>query len=148
MAAQLAGTVFVKRSNHDKAIASLNLALKKSKDTGTSLLIFPEGTRHLAVTDGEYMLPFKKGAFHMAIDAGLPILPVVISEYDFIDRKKKRFGSSNDRKVTLTMLDPIETSKLTKADIDQLIEDTRSKMIKIFKDKKEQRRSNNHQKTE
>ncbi len=38
------------------------------------------------------MMPFKKGAFHVAVDSGLPILPVVMSEYDFLDHKKKRFG--------------------------------------------------------
>ena len=37
-------------------------------------------------------MPFKKGAFHVAVDSGLPILPVVMSEYDFLDHKKKRFG--------------------------------------------------------
>ena len=151
IAAQLGGTVFVKRAKHDKAMLALNKALKKAKYTDTSLLIYPEGTRHLATSDGEYMLPFKKGAFHMAIDAGLPILPIVISEYDFIDRKQKTFGNSGDREVTLTILTPIETSGRTKADIDHLIEDTRNRMINVFKHKKEQRilkQQNKHYKTE
>lgn len=139
IAGQLAGSVFVKRSKHEKAMSALNEALKKAKDTNTSLLIFPEGTRHLASSDGECMLPFKKGAFHMAIDAGLPILPIVISEYDFINLKEKTFGSAGNRKVTLTILDPIETSKLTKNDINDLVESTRSEMIKIFKSQKDQK---------
>ena len=142
MAAQLGGTVFVQRSKKENATAALNKALKKAKDTETSLLIFPEGTRHLASSDGECMLPFKKGAFHMAIDAGLPILPVVISEYYFIDRKKKRFGSSGERSVTLTILDPIETSELQKSDIDNLVKDTRNKMIETFKQKNDNRTEN------
>jgi len=135
LATQLIGTVFVQRSKKENATAALNKALKKAKDTETSLLIFPEGTRHLASSDGECMLPFKKGAFHMAIDAALPILPVVISEYDFIDPKKKRFGCSGERNVTITVLDPIETSELEKSDIDTLIKDTRNKMIDTFKEK-------------
>ena len=135
--AQLAGMVFVQRSNKENATSTLNKALKKAKDTETSLLIFPEGTRHLASSDGECMLPFKKGAFHMAIDAGLPILPVVISEYDFIDRKRKSFGSPGERNVTITVLAPVETSDLEKSDIDNLITDTRSKMIDVFKAQKD-----------
>ena len=73
----------------------------------------------------------------MAIDAGLPILPVVISEYDFIDRRKKRFGCSGERNVKITVLVPIETSELDKSDIDNLIKDTRNKMIDTFKEKKD-----------
>ena len=142
IAAQLGGTVFVKRSRHDKAMAALNEAVMKAKDTATSLLIFPEGTRHIASSDGEYMLPFKKGAFHMAVDAGLPILPIVISEYDFINRKEKTFGSAGNRKVTLTILDPIETSELKKYDINDLVERSRSEMIKIFKSQKDKKSIN------
>lgn len=43
------------------------------------------------------MLPFKKGAFHVALNSGLPILPVVISEYDFLDHKKKLFENGKIR---------------------------------------------------
>ena len=73
----------------------------------------------------------------MAIDSGLPILPIVISEYDFIDRKNKTFGSAGDPEVTLTILNPIETNTLTKDDINDLMTDTRNKMIQIFKQMKE-----------
>lgn len=34
------------------------------------------------------MLPFKKGAFAAAIEGQIPILPIVISHYDFLDTKK------------------------------------------------------------
>ena len=130
--------MFVKRSKHGKAVVALNKAVKKSKDTGTSIAIFPEGTRHLVASDGgDVMLPFKKGAFHMAMDAGIPILPVVVSEYDFIDTKHKKFGG--DQEVYITILKPIETSGITKTDIDQLVDDTRSKMIDTFKEAKEQK---------
>ena len=32
----------------------------------------------------KYMVSFEKGAFHVALDIGVPILPVVVSEYDFL----------------------------------------------------------------
>ena len=139
LALQLSGTIFVKRAQHDKALAALNSAVKKAKDTNTSIHIFPEGTRRSADSEDKYMLPFKKGAFHMAVDAGLPILPVIISEYDFIDSKRKRFGYCIDPEVNMTVLKAVETTGLTKADIDQLTEDTRNKMIDVFKRDKEER---------
>ena len=78
----------------------------RARKEGKKLIIFPEGTRNGA--KGLSMLPFKKGrlsrlsaltclgdtklfifagAFHIAIDGKLPILPVVISEYDFLDSR-------------------------------------------------------------
>lgn len=51
--------------------------------------MFPEGTRH----GGDELLPFKKGAFHVAIASRVPIQPVVVSKYYYIDYKKKRFDS-------------------------------------------------------
>jgi 1-acyl-sn-glycerol-3-phosphate acyltransferase len=38
------------------------------------------------------MLPFKKGAFHFAIQAGVPIIPIVVANYDrLFSLKKRRF---------------------------------------------------------
>lgn len=51
------------------------------------LWVFPEGTRH---NTGD-IHPFKKGAFHLAITSQLPILPVVYSQYYFLDEKNRRF---------------------------------------------------------
>lgn len=68
------GHIFIDRSNHASAIASLNEARNRLTD-GVSVVFFPEGTRSRT---GD-LLPFKKGAFRMALDLGLPILPVTIS---------------------------------------------------------------------
>ncbi len=67
------GHIFIDRSNHERALASLNEAKKKIVN-GTSVIFFPEGTRS---KDGT-MKDFKKGAFKMALDLGLPVLPVTI----------------------------------------------------------------------
>jgi 1-acyl-sn-glycerol-3-phosphate acyltransferase len=68
------GHIFIDRSNHEKALASLEAAKAKIIN-GTSVIFFPEGTRS---RDGR-MRPFKKGAFKMALDLGLPLLPVTIN---------------------------------------------------------------------
>jgi len=67
------GHIFIDRSNHERALASLNEAKKKIVN-GTSVIFFPEGTRS---RDG-IMGTFKKGAFKIAIDLGLPVLPITI----------------------------------------------------------------------
>lgn len=67
------GHIFIDRSNTRKAMESLNEARKRLTN-GTSVVIFPEGTR----SKSGKMLPFKRGAFKMAVDLNLPILPVTI----------------------------------------------------------------------
>lgn len=67
------GHIFIDRSNHEKAVASL-AAAKEKIINGTSVIFFPEGTRS---RDGS-LGTFKKGAFKMALDLRLPILPITI----------------------------------------------------------------------
>jgi 1-acyl-sn-glycerol-3-phosphate acyltransferase len=76
------GYISVDRSNQAAAIRSLNHATARVK-AGTSMIIFPEGTR---ATVGE-LLPFKKGVFIMALKAGQPIVPVAISGTRFIQSR-------------------------------------------------------------
>jgi 1-acyl-sn-glycerol-3-phosphate acyltransferase len=73
------GCVPVDRTNRQAAIRSLNHAASLVAG-GTSMIIFPEGTRG---TTPE-LLPFKKGVFVMALKAGQPIVPVSISGTFFI----------------------------------------------------------------
>lgn len=68
------GHIFLDRSNSRVALESLNEAKRKLVN-GTSVVIFPEGTRSKTGKMGS----FKKGAFRLALDLGLPILPVTIS---------------------------------------------------------------------
>jgi 1-acyl-sn-glycerol-3-phosphate acyltransferase len=77
------GSVSVDRDNLQSAIQSLNRATAIVK-SGTSMIIFPEGTR---ATSRE-LLPFKKGVFIMAQKAGQPIVPVSISGTRFIQPRQ------------------------------------------------------------
>ncbi len=66
-----AGSIAINRSHGREALKSLQQAAERIK-AGTSVLIFPEGTRS---ADGT-LQPFKGGAMLLAIKAGVPLVPV------------------------------------------------------------------------
>jgi len=68
------GHIFLDRSNPRVALESLNEAKRKLVN-GTSVVIFPEGTRSKTGEIGT----FKKGAFKLALDLELPVLPITLS---------------------------------------------------------------------
>ena len=74
MACDRLGHIFIDRSNHEAAMATLEAAKKKIVN-GTSVMFFPEGTR----SRDDKLMRFKKGAFRMALDLGLPILPLTVT---------------------------------------------------------------------
>jgi 1-acyl-sn-glycerol-3-phosphate acyltransferase len=77
-----------------------------------------------------HIYEFKKGAFHVAIKHGVPIVPVVFSSYlHFYDASKKRF---DEGEIVITALPRIETKELRLNNVDELIEQTRIKMIEVF----------------
>jgi 1-acyl-sn-glycerol-3-phosphate acyltransferase len=68
-----AGYISINRSNPKQAYQSLLLAAKKVQE-GTSIIIFPEGTRQKTDQLGE----FKKGGFTLALKSQKPIVPIAI----------------------------------------------------------------------
>lgn len=80
----IGGHIPVDRQNHTRAIASLRRAGATVR-AGTSLIVFPEGTRS---RDGR-VHPFKKGPFVVAMEAGVPVIPVAISGAGRITPKKR-----------------------------------------------------------
>jgi 1-acyl-sn-glycerol-3-phosphate acyltransferase len=112
----------VDRSNTQSAVESARAATENLR-RGKSYAIYPEGTRS---RDGR-LLPFKKGAFMMAIDAGVPIVPVSISGSTKIMPKGeiKIFPST----IYITVHEPIHTDAYSKANIFELMNQTRSKVI-------------------
>ncbi len=78
-AAAALGHVFINRRNPNASIEKLK-RIKHDLPPGTSLMIFPEGTRKNQGGLGD----FKKGAFMMAKDLNLPILPITLVGTDKI----------------------------------------------------------------
>jgi 1-acyl-sn-glycerol-3-phosphate acyltransferase len=116
------GYISIDRSNRKSAFESL----KRAADTirsGTSVLIFPEGTRS---RDGR-ILPFKKGGFVLAVDAGVPIVPIIIRGTGSII-PKGRF-MIHPAPITMQILDPVETGGYTRKTKDMLLARIRSILI-------------------
>jgi 1-acyl-sn-glycerol-3-phosphate acyltransferase len=70
----LGGHIPIDRRNHVQAVQSLRAAGALVR-AGTSLIVFPEGTR----SPDRRVQPFKKGPFALALEAGVPIVPVAVS---------------------------------------------------------------------
>ncbi len=110
-----AGYISIDRSNRRAAFKSL----AKAADTirrGTSVMIFPEGTRS---SDGR-LQPFKKGGFVLAVDARVPVVPVVIKgTYEIMPRQRLLI---RPRPVTIIIEKPIDTTSYTRRTKDKLMD--------------------------
>ncbi len=100
-----AGHIFVDRSDHKKALESMEKARKSLVRKPRSILIFPEGTRSL---DGNIQ-PFKKGGIIFAINSGLPIVPMACcGTFDVLVNGSKNF---NPKPLELRFAQPIKTKQ-------------------------------------
>ena len=117
-----AGYIPIDRSDRRKAIESLRTAAETVRK-GTSVMIFPEGTRSL---DGE-LRDFKKGGFVLAVDAGVPIVPVVISG-TFAIMPKSGLRIRRGR-VCVKVLEPIDTAGYSRKQKDELLNRVRGRML-------------------
>ena len=78
-----AGHIFIDRSNHDKAMASLRKAKDTLREIPRSVLLFPEGTR---TRDGS-LGTFKQGGLLVGVEAGIPIVPIAfVRTFDVLEK--------------------------------------------------------------
>lgn len=118
----ITGNILIDRENKAKARKTIQLVANAIHQRDLSVWVYPEGTR----SNGRGLLPFKTGAFRMAIEAGVPIIPVVISTtHNKIDLNKYNNGT-----VLAEMLPPVDTSGLTTAQARTLAEQCHQLMAK------------------
>ncbi|OCG03039.1 1-acylglycerol-3-phosphate O-acyltransferase [Gilliamella sp. wkB112] len=109
----LTGNILLDRNNKAKAHDTINQVVNEIKRRGISIWMFPEGTR----SRGRGLLPFKTGAFKAAIAAGVPIVPICVSDTNNI-----QLNRLNNGHMIVEMLTPIETKNLRKEDARVLME--------------------------
>ena len=120
---KLAGDIAVERDSQRsraKVMIDANNYLKQS----CSVMFFPEGTRSLDGSVGE----FNVGAFHLAIKAGVPVLPLVVDgTRDALP--KNRWLFANPGPIRLRVLPPVPTTGLEKIDGQELCDNVRAQIV-------------------
>ncbi|MFS1562479.1 MAG: 1-acylglycerol-3-phosphate O-acyltransferase [Candidatus Arsenophonus phytopathogenicus] len=110
----LAGNILIDRANRTKAHNTISQVVKQIKKRKISVWMFPEGTR----SRGRGLLRFKAGAFYAAIAAGVPIVPVCLSETE----GRIKLNRWNNGVVIVEMLPPIDTTKYNRENVHELAE--------------------------
>lgn len=118
------GNIIIDRKKTAKAKDIFNQIVEEIKTRKVSVWVFPEGTRNKS---GEGLLPFKKGAFHMAIAAQVPVVSFVSSStLPIADWKRRKLPGG---KMQIKILPPVSTIGLTEADVNNLANNVREKML-------------------
>jgi 1-acyl-sn-glycerol-3-phosphate acyltransferase len=123
IACEKIGHIFLERSNSKEALDTLN-ETKKKLVNGTSVVMFPEGTR----SKGNVLNPFKKGAFKLAWDLELPILPItLIGTGNILPPDSLNIFPG---KVTMIIHEPISYAVYKNNDMHVLMNEVRKKIEK------------------
>lgn len=109
------------RRNRKAAFSAYDKAARIIRG-GTSIIVFPEGTRGL-----DYRIrPFKKGPFVLAIAAGVPIIPVLI--HGTLEAMPTGTYKPRGTPVDVHFLEPVSVAGLTYEDRDRLAAEVRARM--------------------
>ena len=105
-AMKLGGFIPVDRKARDSRKRALRLAVR-TLQSGTSMLVFPEGTRNPSGP----LLPFRPGPFQMAIAAGVPVVPITVHGAEGLMPR----GATHIRpgEVIIAFHEPVETDGLS-----------------------------------
>lgn len=100
------GHLLVDRTNPGADIVQ---KMRRLVRKGSSLIVFPEGTRSVDGRVGR----FKKGSFLVAIDAGLPVVPVSVAGSRRVMQKGRLMVCPGE--VAVTVHEPVPTSGVPRA---------------------------------
>ena len=121
------GTVPIERENQKAAFGAYDIATARIQG-GTSVVVFPEGTRGT-----EYAIRrFKKGPFVLAIKSGAPIVPVVV--YGTIEILPKGRLLMHPGIIDVYVLDQVPTQGLAYDDRDALAQTVHDRMQVVMND--------------
>ena len=106
----LAGYISIDRASTTKSFKSIKRAAERIRG-GTSVLIFPEGTRG----PERELLPFKRGLFFLGTESGVPLVPISISGTSRV--MKDHSVWIRPTTVEVTVHKPIDTSGIDEKEL-------------------------------
>lgn len=124
----MAGIVKVDRGGARSTRQAINDAARETYRRGYSLMVFAEGTRSRTGDMGD----FHKGAVRLAIDNGADLLPVVIEGTFNINPPGSIFVYPG--RVTVRILETVETEDLTPRDITPLTRQLHDLMAETYEE--------------
>ncbi|OBJ49039.1 HAD-IB family hydrolase/lysophospholipid acyltransferase family protein [Mycobacterium sp. 1423905.2] len=98
--------VFIDRDDRVAAVETLHIVEERAKN-GLSIMMAPEGTR----LDTTEVGPFKKGPFRIAMTVGIPIVPIVIRNAEFVASRNST--TINPGTVDVAVFPPIPVDDWT-----------------------------------
>ncbi|MBE6204664.1 MAG: 1-acyl-sn-glycerol-3-phosphate acyltransferase [Rikenellaceae bacterium] len=117
------GDIPIERGNATKAMAKVLRLGKLWISRGATIAIFPEGTRSKT---GE-INRFKAGAFTLAKEAGVEILPVVMTGTNEFFRKGWLVNWRN--RVAIRVLKPVSVEEVAAKEVAELSTEVRERMV-------------------
>ncbi len=126
------GDIPINRGNAAAAMAKVIEDGKLWLGRGASVAIFPEGTRS---KDGE-IHRFKAGAFNLAKEAGVEILPVVMTGTNNMFRKKWLVNWTNH--IAIKVLKPVSVEEVAATESKDLAQQTQQRMVEALAELREQ----------
>jgi 1-acyl-sn-glycerol-3-phosphate acyltransferase len=117
--------IFIDRQNAASARRTIDHAAERIRG-GSSVVIFPEGTRS---RDGK-LGPFKKGGFHLAINSGAEVVPVAIRGTREVMPRGSLLIRPGD--VSIEIGEPISTQGLGPDDRQALLDKVRARIEEML----------------
>ncbi len=126
-AMRAAGMIEIQRENRKAAFGAYEVAAERIRH-GSSVVVFPEGTRGFAYP----LRPFKKGPFVLAIAAGVPIVPVIVHGTIEILRKGSLWAHPGT--IDVHLLEPVSTESVDYDHREALMQTVRTRMADAMRD--------------
>ena len=126
--------IALRRGKRTSIFRMMNDSIKNIK-AGSSVLIFPEGTR----SEDSNIKNFKEGAFKLAIDSQTPIIPIVLDGTGFA-LPKKGFEFQGKQHFRIHILDEIQVDSYSENDIKSLTKNVQAIMTKELEEIRKEKR--------
>jgi 1-acyl-sn-glycerol-3-phosphate acyltransferase len=121
------GMIEIQRENRKAAFGAYDVAAERIR-SGSSVVVFPEGTRGHAYP----LRPFKKGPFVLAIAAGVPIVPIIV--HGTIEIMPKGSFWAHSGTIDVHLLEPVSTTGVDYDHREALMQNVRTKMVNAMRE--------------